>query len=410
MRLRRQRIHAVDRGAIRALTARGGWLVETPNSIRAGFGAPLATQVLDGGLAAEETLKVLDGLDVEGEPAPAMVGPVAFMTVPFERDGPIRAWVPEHQIVVSDDATTWLVSTDPERALDELAAAPTGDVDARYDVATTDYSPTPDAYASAVAQAVELMRHSDLQKVVLARRVAGRSSVDIDPAAVAQRLHDREPSCTLFAFPGGPNERFVGASPELVVANYEGSVSAHPLAGTITLPTDDEGLEYATWLMGSSKNLFEHRVVVEDIVERLCTRCDDVRSDPTPSIVTLRSVAHLGTWIHGKIASPTSTTALELLALVHPTAAVGGIPQSDAVEVIHRLEPQPRGLYAGAVGWMDTEGTGEWWLAIRGITLEGPRFSAWAGAGIVADSDPIAEREETRDKLRSILIGLGADA
>jgi isochorismate synthase len=115
----------------------------------------------------------------------------------------------------------------------------------------------------------------------------------------------------------------------------------------------------------------------------------------------------LGTWIHGKLEATRPATALELLSLLHPTAAVGGIPQRDALDVIHRLESDRRDLYAGAVGWIDAEGNGEWWLGIRGITLSGTNFSAWAGAGIVADSDPIAEREETRDKLASILVGLG---
>jgi isochorismate synthase len=123
--------------------------------------------------------------------------------------------------------------------------------------------------------------------------------------------------------------------------------------------------------------------------------------------VTLRSVAHLGTWIHAKVLDGDAFGALELLAQIHPTAAVGGIPRERGVEVIDQLEGEPRGLFGGAVGWLDANGSGEWWLAIRGIELDRDHFLAWAGAGIVADSDPIAEREETRDKLAAILVGLG---
>jgi len=168
--------------------------------------------------------------------------------------------------------------------------------------------------------------------------------------------------------------------------------------------------DYATWLLGSTKNLFEHRVVVDDIVQRLTRRCADVRADGRPSIVILRSVAHLGTWIHGKALTDDPTDALELLGLLHPTPAVGGLPQQRALEIIQQLEPEDRGLYAGAVGWIDATGNGEWWIAIRGVLLNDDTFTAWAGAGIVADSDPIGEREETRNKLSSILAGLGTSA
>jgi isochorismate synthase len=358
------------------------------------------------GLEGSLHTKIFDELEVAGA-APASVGPLAFVTVPFERTGVITLWVPEHQVTVTPDGTTWLTSIDPDAALGVLSSEPIDALGVAYPITTTTYAPTADSYARAVAHAVESLRRGEIQKVVLARRVEGEVDAVIDPAAVASRLHEREPACTLYAFPAPDGQRFIGASPELLVASIDGSVSAHPLAGTVALDQESDGPEYAQWLLGSTKNLFEHRVVVDDIVERLSSRCGDVRADAKPSIVTLRSVAHLGTWIHGKLDGRSPSSALELLALLHPTAAVGGIPQADALDAIHRLEVEERGLYAGAVGWIDVEGSGEWWLAIRGITLDGSRFHAWAGAGIVADSDPIAEREETRDKLASVLAGLG---
>jgi isochorismate synthase len=407
VRLQRVAVSSVDRAALRALCARSGWLVEAPDCLRGGFGSALANETLAGGLTDGRQPSLLDGIEAEGQAAPSTIAPVAFAAIPFERSEPGFLSVPEHQVACDRDGTTWVLSTHPDHALAAIAAESVADLHARYRVDLLEHSPSPDGYARAVASAVELIRHSELQKVVLARRVVGQADAPIDSAAVLQRLHEREPACTLFAAPhqGG---RFIGASPELVVACDGGSVSAHPLAGTIAVPSEDDGPEYATWLLGSSKNLFEHRVVVEDLVERLAARCDDVEADARPTVVTLRSVAHLGTWIHGKVRPSERASAYDLLSLVHPTAAVGGIPQERALDVIHELEPTTRGLYAGAIGWLDAEASGQWWLAIRGVSINGTRFEAWAGAGIVADSDPVAEREETRDKLTAILGGFGA--
>ena len=128
------------------------------------------------------------------------------------------------------------------------------------------------------------------------------------------------------------------------------------------------------------------------------------RADAEPSIVALRTVAHLGTRVSARSADAKGAPdALDVLRLLHPTAAVGGMPRESAYEVITRLEQHDRGLYAGPVGWMDANGDGEWWIGLRGVLLEGRSFEAWAGAGIVSESDPIAEREETKDKLAVVL-------
>ncbi|HEY5120393.1 MAG TPA: chorismate-binding protein, partial [Acidimicrobiales bacterium] len=130
----------------------------------------------------------------------------------------------------------------------------------------------------------------------------------------------------------------------------------------------------------------------------------------TPSIVTLRTVAHLGSWVKGVHHGPgDAPDALELLRLLHPTAAVGGIPRDQAYDLIARLEQHDRGHYAGPLGWIDANGDGEWWIGLRGVLVKGTSFEAWAGAGIVSESDPMAEREETRDKLASVLSSVLVD-
>ena len=414
MNLYRRRLVDIDTSALRTLGARSGWVLESPDALRVGFGRCLLTLTLTDGLEGPLTgVDQLEEITVVGEPGPTGTGPTVFVTVPFDRRGDIHGWLPEHVVTQLSDGSTWLTSAS-DKDLDALVLC--ADVEPAQTHRTNavidrTFLPTPDGYARAVATAVDEMRHSDLQKVVLARRVAGQTERPIDPAAVAIRLHEREPACTLYAVPSRSEGRFIGASPELLVSCLDDAVTCHPLAGTVALPEGEDSLDYAKWLMGSEKNLFEHRVMVDDIIERLRDVCDDVRADLQPSIVTLRSVAHLGTWIQGKVSGETqATTPFELLRLLHPTAAVGGIPAQRAQEVISRLEPEPRGLYAGAVGWFDHLGNGEFWVAIRGMTLKDDRFSAWAGAGIVGESDPIAEREETKDKLASILAGLGGRA
>jgi isochorismate synthase EntC len=168
--------------------------------------------------------------------------------------------------------------------------------------------------------------------------------------------------------------------------------------------------DYENWLLGSTKNLHEHAVMVDDIVNILASHYDTIEAQPTPSIVSLRTVAHLGTWISASASNAvTPPDALNVLRLLHPTAAVGGIPRSSAYELICRLEQLDRGHYAGPIGWIDANGDGEWWVGIRGVIVNGTDFEAWAGAGIVSESDPIAEREETKDKLASVLSSVLVD-
>ena len=185
---------------------------------------------------------------------------------------------------------------------------------------------------------------------------------------------------------------------------------SQPLAGTISLPPNAAPDDYHTWLLGSAKNLHEHAVVVDDIVQLLSRDYDDIVADSTPSIVALRTVAHLGSWVTGVHGDALrAPDALAVLRLLHPTAAVGGMPRDAAVELLARLEQHDRGHYAGPVGWVDACGDGEWWLGLRGVLVDGAAFEAWAGAGIVSESDPIAEREETRDKMASVLTSVLVD-
>ena len=112
------------------------------------------------------------------------------------------------------------------------------------------FQPTPEEYAHNVALAVEILRRKEIDKVVLARAVLGTVPEPIDAAAIAQRLKQREPICTLYSVPTSAGQRFVGASPELLVRRMGDEIQCHPLAGTITLPPNVAPDDYETWLLG----------------------------------------------------------------------------------------------------------------------------------------------------------------
>jgi isochorismate synthase len=207
-----------------------------------------------------------------------------------------------------------------------------------------------------------------------------------------------------------PDGTFFGASPELLVARHETRVTCHPLAGTVprgtTARTDADAQGR---LAGSGKDRAEHRYVVDDIAAALAPFCEELTVPETPSLVTFRSVAHLGTRIVGHLAAPLPTV-LQVLDRLHPTPAVGGTPRAEAIAAIEAHEPHDRGYWAGPVGWADARGDGEWVIGIRSALLNagdasptGTVLGLRAGSGIVADSDPVSEAEETNVKLATVL-------
>jgi salicylate biosynthesis isochorismate synthase/menaquinone-specific isochorismate synthase len=126
-----------------------------------------------------------------------------------------------------------------------------------------------------------------------------------------------------------------------------------------------------------------------------------VTAAPEPVLVRVANIQHLGTPIRAQLASPVS--AIELAGVLHPTPAVGGEPRAAAAALIPALEGFDRGWYAGAVGWTDTAGDGEFCVALRCALLRGPIARLYAGCGIVADSQPASELAETEVKLGALL-------
>ncbi len=155
----------------------------------------------------------------------------------------------------------------------------------------------------------------------------------------------------------------------------------------------------ASLLMASEKNRSEHRFAVTSVAESLAPVLASLAVPDRPHPLTLANLTHLATDITGTLPETGRRTALELAALLHPTAAVGGAPRQVARQVIRELEPAPRGRYAAPVGWLDASGDGEFAIALRCALVSGRSVRLMAGCGIVADSDPENEAREAAVKM-----------
>jgi menaquinone-specific isochorismate synthase len=261
--------------------------------------------------------------------------------------------------------------------------------------------PSEAEWADGVRRAVAAIRRGTLEKVVLARAIDVTAASVLDPRAVAARLAARFPSCFTYVCDG-----LVGASPELLVRRIGRHAESLVLAGTVrrgAAAEEDAMLEHE--LLASAKNAVEHRLAADSVREVFAEVAADMVSDGNPQLLRLANVTHLATHVEAWLA-PNPPTALDLAVRLHPTAAVGGTPRAVALAMIAALEAAPRGRYAGPVGWMDARGDGELAIALRCAQLSGTTARLWAGAGIVADSDPHAEVAETTAKFDAVLSAL----
>lgn len=262
-------------------------------------------------------------------------------------------------------------------------------------------------WRAAVHDALSAIRWGGLQKVVLAREVLARASSPIDTAAVLRRLRSAYQNCTLFAF-DRCGRTFLGATPERLVRLDGRAVRATCLAGSAprgaTL-AEDHALGDA--LLASAKERQEHRLVVQAFRDALTPLCSDLRIGDTPNLLRMPNVQHLHTAVEGRLVD--GGDVLELVERLHPTPATGGVPQDRALALIRTLEPFSRGWYAGPIGWIDGRGSGDFAVAIRSALVFGNEARLYAGCGIVADSDPGREYDESRLKLRPLLWALGGD-
>lgn len=347
----------------------------------------------------ELVTRALEDIDGDGNP-------VAFGALPYDRNSPGRFVVPRVAYTQTADGDRWTSRVrDGDDADRSTGSGPTGSgttggvdgvpVPSELTVRSLMAAPR---WCDAVTEARSRIRSGELTKVVLAREIEVTADVDFDPATLWNRLREVNPAALCFCVDG-----FVGASPELLVSRLGSTVRAQPMAGT-TRRTGHPELDQrrAGELLGSQKNRVEHQITIDAVHDALLGWCSYLDAEPSPSVVPAGPVQHLATLVEGHLSSP-QPSVLELVGALHPTPAVGGHPSGMALEVQADLEDADRGRYAGPVGWVDRDGNGAFAVGIRSVQLTGRRARLFAGVGVVADSDPVAELAETRAKAQALL-------
>ena len=263
----------------------------------------------------------------------------------------------------------------------------------------------PLAWTAAIQDAAARLRSGQAEKVVLAREVIARGDGVVSAGMVLRGLRAAYPSCFTYLVAGADGTAFAGASPELLVRRSGRRAVAQPMAGSVARGmTDAEDESLARQLTESTKDVAEHRVVSRFVVESLRPHAQVVTSRD-PEVVRFTNIQHLATTVSAELRDPPADL-LTLGAALHPTPAVGGWPRAAADSLIDELEGMERGWYAGAVGWIDGRGDGELAVALRCGLLWEDGARLYAGVGVMPDSDPARELEETELKFKALLTAL----
>jgi salicylate biosynthesis isochorismate synthase len=376
-------------------------------------------------LAAGCSRAMHDRASSEPDGLPAGAGPVWATGLAFAPDGgtepvwsslpPALAVLPEVAIARSEGRAFLTAAAmidsgaGPDEILDQasrrlagLQAAPLTPADPHPSAATaiTGRHP-PHRYEEIVAAAVERIRGGEVNKVVLARELTVEAPSAIDPGAMVGALRDLFPSCFCFCF-GTPEAAFIGASPELLVRRSGAVAATVALAGTTGRSADpavDDHLGEA--MLHSPKVRDEHGIVARRIERTLRPHAVWVHAEGEPFVIKVGNLQHLATPIRAQLAE--SHSAIELAGYLHPTPAIGGEPRQPALELIAELEGIDRGWYTGPMGWMDAAEDGEFCVGLRSALLRDRQAHLFAGCGIVADSDPAAELQESELKFEALL-------
>ncbi len=352
-------------------------------------------------------------------------GPLFFATFGFADEAAPgaafpagRVFVPRWQVARSGDCSVAVANTVVGPDTDVPAAAeriwrahakfgafdyvsPAFD-DALEGAITDERETGPEAgYAANVAAGVAAIQAGRYRKIVLARARDLRATRRFHPLRALTALRGRFPDCYSFSAGNGAGASFIGASPERLVAVAAGRLRTEALAGSAPRGrTAVEDAALARQLLHSAKDMREQGLVLDSILRRLGNLGVTAARPGRPRVRQLPNVQHLCTPVEATLAP--GGDLLRILGELHPTPAVGGSPREAAVAHLRELEPFDRGLYAGALGWVDHRGDGEFLVGIRSALIQGDTARLYAGAGIVEGSDPAAERAETELKMRAL--------
>jgi menaquinone-specific isochorismate synthase len=372
---------------------RGDGIAGIGEALRLEFRGP--RRVADAAAAWRE---VAARADVDDEVRIGGSGLVAFGAFAFDDDSARTSVLIVPRVVIGRrNGVGWV--TRVNGADDAVAASPLGP---EYRLSLHPGALPPDAYRDAVRSAVDRILAGALKKVVLARDLTGHVPEGADLRRVLLELALGYPDTWTFAVDG-----HLGSSPETLVRVHDRDVTARVLAGSHARGADAEAdAAAALALATSAKDLDEHRFAVESVLAALHPHGPGITSTELPFTLKLPNLWHLASDVHGRLAD--GSGALDLVAALHPTAAVAGTPTRAALDLIRELEPFDRGRYGGPIGWVDQAGDGKWAISLRSAEVDADgTLTAFAGAGIVAESDPDRELAETKLKFRPIVEAFG---
>lgn len=263
----------------------------------------------------------------------------------------------------------------------------------------------PNKFPGSVISSLELIRHNHLRKIVLSHAIDVLASAPFQLTSSLNNLRLLYPDCYIFSISNGRGQNFIGASPERLISIDRNELLIDALAGSAPRgKTPPEDVALANHLLSSDKDLREHHVVVDFITKKLSHFGLKPHLLPLPNLLQLSNIQHLWTPIKAQISS--NIHLLEILAELHPTPAVAGSPREIAKEQIRHCESFDRSVYAAPLGWVDHRGNGEFAVGIRSALIDGDRARLYAGAGIVAGSEPDKELAEIQWKFQAILNAL----
>ncbi|OUL18501.1 isochorismate synthase [Nostoc sp. RF31YmG] len=259
-------------------------------------------------------------------------------------------------------------------------------------------------FKRAVSSALEKIHANHLTKIVLADALDISSSNNFNLFKSLNNLRQIHPNCYIFSTSNGKGQNFIGASPERLISIHEQQLITDALAGSAPRgKTPAEDAANANRLINSQKEKHEHSLVIDFITQRL-SQIGLLPQVLPPRLRQLSNIQHLWTPISAIV--PVNVHPLKIVAQLHPTPAVAGAARDIACAEIRRYENFERGLYAAPLGWVDSEGNCEFIVGIRSALIDGDRARLYAGAGIVAGSDPEKEFAEVQLKLQALLKAL----
>ncbi len=260
-------------------------------------------------------------------------------------------------------------------------------------------------FKNSVQSAIKSIKNNEFSKIVLAQAVDVVANQPFSLVHSLDNLRQNYPDCYVFSLSNNQGQNFIGASPEKLIKIHNQQLETDALAGSAPRgKNEQEDIYLANLLLISKKEKHEHQVVIEFILQRLLRLGIKPDKMPLPSLLKLSNIQHL--WTPIKAIIPHNIHPLEIIAELHPTPAVAGVPRDITCEQIRQYESFDRSVYAAPLGWIDGRGNSEFIVGIRSAIIDGDRAQLFAGAGIVAGSDPDQELAEIQLKLQALLKNL----